>query len=93
MSSNYPPGVSGNEYQISGPEDEYTDDREVSCGNDECSEYDKTLEVEVDIELYRGTETFKWQCPNCKSESEFTISRVEESGASDPDALHDGFFD
>ena len=54
--SNYPPGVSGNEWQIAGPERE--DEGHRVCPNAYCDK-----EVLVTISFY-GDETF-WECPEC----------------------------
>ena len=64
--SNYPPGVTGNELEIAGPDAEYTSERTVSCWNDECSQFEVELEVEVDIRSYRSEEWWNWTCPECK---------------------------
>lgn len=52
--SNYPPGVSGNEYEIAGPDREFTDERD-------CSNCDRT--AVVDVTGY-GWEEW-WTCPYC----------------------------
>lgn len=87
MSSNYPPGVSGNEYQIAGPDTSTTDLREVSCETEDCANYDNYHEVELDIESYGGIEYYTWVCPNCQTSRDY--ERELEELASDPDALHD----
>lgn len=71
MSWNYPPGVTGNEYEIAGPDREWSDEREVYCKNEECSEYEKEREEEVDIQSYRHTSWWSWTCPTCNQEAEF----------------------
>ncbi len=69
--SNYPPGVTGNEYEIAGPDAEFTDERSVHCQNEKCVEYDIEKEEEVDIQAYRHTSWWTWTCPTCKQKSEF----------------------
>lgn len=73
--SNYPAGVTGNEYEIAGPDAEWSETREVSCSNDECTAYEKEIEVEADISSYRGEAWFSWECPTCKmnNDEEFTV--------------------
>lgn len=51
--SNYPPGVTGNEYEIAGPDREFTDERDCEgCGR---------LST-VDVIGYRWEEW--WTCPH-----------------------------
>ena len=65
--SNYPAGVTGNEYEIAGADAEYTEYRADSCDNEECTAFEvEDVEVEVDIESYRYEEFYKWTCPVCK---------------------------
>ena len=63
--SNYPPGVTGNEYEIAGPDAEWTDIKEVYCNNDECADFEKELEVEMDLRSYRGEWWGDWKCDTC----------------------------
>jgi hypothetical protein len=69
--SNYPAGVTGNEYQIAGADAEYTGERIVRCGNDECVKFDIELDEQVDIESYRTEEWWSWTCPECNSKNDF----------------------
>ncbi len=76
MASNYPPGVSGFETQIAGVDSKLTvDHREASCQNDECTEFDKTEERQVDLETYYeyGTayETWNYTCRACGRQAGF----------------------
>jgi hypothetical protein len=76
VASNYPPGVTGFETQIAGVDSELTvDHREASCQNDECAEFDKTEERQVDLETYYDRhsvyETWSWSCPVCNSRATF----------------------
>lgn len=64
--SNYPPGVTGREYEIAGPDSEWTEVREVSCSNDECADFEKEIEVDLEMESYRGTWRGFWTCETCK---------------------------
>jgi len=61
MSSNYPPGVTGNEYEIAGPDMESEDNRR-------CEECDKNTDHY--IEGYRGIVTI--QCQACSDESDIS---------------------
>lgn len=89
---NYPPGVTGREWQIAGPSAEYP--QQVVC-----EEQDVTLKIvdtrgkvveveveqcpfegEVDVAVY-GRTTYCWTCPFCGREHE---DEIEESGP-DPD--------
>lgn len=65
--SNYPAGVTGNEYQIAGADSQYSQVRADYCDNEECKMFEvEDVEVEVDIEAYRSEEFYKWTCPTCK---------------------------
>lgn len=80
MGWNLPPGVTGNEYEIAGPDAEWSDTKEVSCSNDECTAFEKEIEVEVDIQSYRGEAWFSWTCTVCSIEhdEEFTIEADDD---------------
>jgi hypothetical protein len=66
MSSNYPAGVTGFEYQIAGGH-EFDTVRPDSCGNEECKMFEvEDVEAEVEVELAHGTEYYSWTCPTCK---------------------------
>lgn len=70
--SNYPPGVSGNEYEIAGPDAEYTEERTVECWNDECSLFELDQTVEIDLSAYRGEEWGDWTCDACGKTRDYT---------------------
>lgn len=53
MLSNYPPGVTGSEFEIAGPDFEGYEVHECECG----------WEGEVLAEYYRGCG--QWDCPGC----------------------------
>lgn len=71
--SNYPPGVYGGEYDISGPDREFNDDREVTCQNVDCTEFDKYLEAHVLVQGYRDKEWWSWTCSVCNEEEDFSV--------------------
>lgn len=87
--SNYPAGVTGNEYQIAGADAEYTDERTVSCWNDECSQFEIELDAEVDISSYRYQEWWNWTCPECKSQRDFERDIPEYEEEYEPDRYMD----
>jgi hypothetical protein len=79
--SNYPPGVTGREYEIAGPSREYTDTRKCAAVEetpdgmglgDECG-----WEGEVDIAGY-GEENW-WVCPKCGTEHTEWLEISDES--------------
>jgi hypothetical protein len=66
MSSNYPAGVTGNEYQIAGAQHEWSDVRAEACYNEECKMFEvEDVEADVEIELSHDTEYYEWKCPTC----------------------------
>ena len=67
MSSNYPPGVSGSEWQIAGA-DERESIMQIDCGNDECT---ASYEVPTIEEYSHGdvTWTAEWICNQCGEEN------------------------
>jgi hypothetical protein len=75
--SNYPPGVTGNEYEIAGGvETELV--VTVACGNAECTEYDADIDdQEVLAEAYGGTVSYDWICPACEETSSFERDESE----------------
>lgn len=81
--SNYPPGVTGTEYAIAGPEREWSDTRELSCGNDECPASELRVVVVLDLECYDGQEWGTWWCPICGVEQEY------EAKVAEPEGLYD----
>jgi hypothetical protein len=78
LSNNYPPGVSGSEYEVSGPDSEYTDVRTSSCQNEACKDFGvEDVELEVDIQSYRFQEWYEWACPTCGDKHEVE-GRIDE---------------
>ena len=74
MMSNYPPGVSGFEPEISGY-DEREIEREVYCPEETCSEFESEVVVLcVEVETSRGYYTINgnrsWTCPACGTDHE-----------------------
>lgn len=65
MGGYYPEGVSGREYQIAGPQAEWSDIRTVSCGNSDCAMFDVEHDVELDLEAYDWQEWGTWRCDEC----------------------------
>ena len=79
--SNYPPGVTGAEYDIAGPDSE----EEVieTCPADDCG-----YSGYVTVVHYR--EQWWWDCPECGLRTEGDDSEVEYE---DPDSKYDSRFD
>lgn len=69
MYSNYPPGVTGNEPQIAGPESETEKMERMAC-DEECG-FDG--EVPVTVVTYRGDYMVSvyWTCPQCDRPHDF----------------------
>jgi len=68
--SNYPPGVTGREYQIAGPDHDYEEDRTCEKCGERCEHY---------VEQYEGCE---WAtCTECGH----TTEPVEIDGPDGPD--------
>lgn len=85
MSGNYPDGVTGNEYEIAGPDYESEEDREVECRNrDECDFIDTLTVLVYGFEGKRWT---RWTCPECATENE------DEWDADESDDNEDDRFD
>lgn len=72
MSGYYPEGVTGLEYEIAGPDAEYTGERLVQCWNEECSMFEQDQDVEIDLAAYRGSEWGEWKCPTCGETRDYT---------------------
>jgi hypothetical protein len=87
--SNYPPGVTGNEYAIAGPDSDWEEKMDVKCENDECEKVDEPQEVVVSGESYAGTNYYTWDCPLCSHAHDF---EREEEGP-DPDDARDAWLD
>jgi hypothetical protein len=83
--SNYPAGVTGNEYEIAGADAEYTDERIVRCDNEECPKFEVELDAEVDIQSYSHEEWWSWTCPECKTTAEFQGAVREYEQEYEPD--------
>ena len=75
MLSNYPPGVTGNELAIAGPDAEYDDYKE-------CESLDCRFAGGVSCWAYDGIE--HWECPDCGHDHE-----IELSDYYDPDMAYD----
>lgn len=71
MSGYYPAGVTGNEYQIAGPQAEWTDYRTVFCGNEQCAQFNQEQDVELALEAYDWQEWGEWVC-ECGQENEYS---------------------
>jgi hypothetical protein len=71
MSSNYPPGVTGNELEIAGPDSEKEATEEVVCYNDDCALCGEEQEVEGEEWTYCGMIYFDWKCPSCGREEQY----------------------
>jgi hypothetical protein len=65
--SNYPEGVSGSEYAIAGPQDEYTVTEEVTC--DECG---WEGDYQIDVSYYDGEEFGDWVCGVCDRQNYYS---------------------
>lgn len=65
--SNYPEGVSGSEYAIAGPQDEYTTTDEVTC--DECG---WCGDYQIDVSYYDGEEFGDWVCGVCDTQNHYS---------------------
>jgi hypothetical protein len=69
--SNYPAGVTGREYEIAGADSEWTETKEVACQwEDDCPDFDKEIEIEMDLESYRGEWWGEWTCPTCNRKND-----------------------
>lgn len=71
MSGYYPDGVTGNEFAIAGPDKEWSDEREVSCSNDDCLACGEEVTLTLDLASYRSTEWATWTCPKCGKDNEY----------------------
>ena len=72
---NYPPGVTGNEFQIAGA-DEFTAEREVTCWNEACRMFEKKQTLELELQAYGYEEWADFTCPDCGTEETYE-GRVE----------------
>lgn len=87
--SNYPPGVTGRELQIAGPDAEYTGERTVSCWNEDCTQFEIERDEEVDIWSYGWEEHWTWTCPECKSKTDFDQALPDSDDEYEPDRYMD----
>lgn len=75
--SNYPPGVTGNEYEIAGA-DEVELTVSACCDNKTCAEYSKDVDDQkVTAEVYKGVVYYSWDCPVCEVTAEFERDQSE----------------
>lgn len=88
MSSNYPDGVTGNEYQIAGPDHVYTETRNVYCKVEGCKMFEINQDVEMDLECYRGTEWGAWTCSSCGYTNDYE-AYIDDEQEEDPDDARD----
>jgi hypothetical protein len=91
MAGNYPDGVTGNEYQISGADREFTDERTVYCPNENCEQYENAQDVTFDLQGYKDQEWGTWTCPVCKLDHEYE-AEVDRNDGPDPDDWRDEQF-
>lgn len=77
--SNYPPGVTGNEWQIAGPLDEYETSVSVR-GVEWCeSAPDEWEDVTGEVTVWdRHSADFTWICRHCKGEHTKPFEEFEE---------------
>lgn len=61
--SNYPPGVTGNEYEIAGPDETWEDPAPGPCPECGYSPSDDEDSDPVTFERYQGN--VWWNCPAC----------------------------
>lgn len=70
--SNYPDGVSGNEYAIAGADKEWEDERTVACQNEDCADYQVNKDLPVYLESYSYDEWGTFTCPTCDKEGDYS---------------------
>jgi hypothetical protein len=75
--NNYPPGVSGREYQISGHLREYTELHTVICGDPECIMYDTEHDVDLLVQDYGDESNWVWVCDYCDNENLWRVPKDE----------------
>ena len=71
MSGYYPPGVTGNEYEIAGADREWDDTRAVYCGNEDCADFEVEKDLMVSLASYGSSEWGTYECPTCKAQGEY----------------------
>lgn len=70
--SNYPPGVSGNEWQIAGPSKEWDEEREVEHACDE-DRFEENFEGKALVRVTQWdfySRSIEWVCPQCGEDVE-----------------------
>jgi hypothetical protein len=76
MSGYYPAGVTGNEYEIAGPQREWNGTRTVYCNNvNGCEDAYEDVDAEGYGESYEEQGWFTWTCSKCEKEqtTEFVV--------------------
>lgn len=63
--SNYPPGVTGMEYEIAGPDVEYDTTIINWCPNEDCSLYNQDQDIEIEMSRYHQREWGTAKCSEC----------------------------
>jgi hypothetical protein len=83
--SNYPPGVTGNEFAIAGWDSETDETRDVQeCTNDECSaDWEGAITVEGVLTRYYRDVIFFWTCPVCGKDNQDDVSATYEQEMAD----------
>lgn len=69
--SNYPDGVTGNEFAIAGADKEWEDERTVACQNEECADFEYEVDLMVDLASYSYEEWGTFTCPTCGQQGEY----------------------
>lgn len=72
---NYPPGVTGSELEIAGPDWEREAEESVVCHNDDCDQSGEWQDVEGMAWAYRHDVYFDWKCPTCGNENQNIYDR------------------
>jgi len=68
--SNYPPGVTGYEYEIAGPDNEVEESR--YCGSDDCVDEDGEPTLQEGISQEHGGEAC-WTCYTCEEQQDIEL--------------------
>jgi len=66
--SGYPPGVTGNEYAISGPSEEWEAKPDAECASCHWYDADDLVTYQYHISMGRW-----WICPNCNDSNDVEI--------------------
>lgn len=88
MYTNYPEGVTGNEWQIAGASAEFDETREVQCDNEDCASFEELVEVAGETQAYDFFRVFDWRCPTC-DKSQQDEYEYEEHTEYEPDQFMD----